>query len=58
MWRGRTPEQVFEAMASRYGDAGVTDQASTLGLPLLTVDGSRPAAQLAADLAERFRLAG
>jgi hypothetical protein len=28
------------------------------GSPLLTVDGSRPAAQLAADLAERFGLAG
>jgi hypothetical protein len=34
----------------------VTDQARALGLPLLTVDGRRPAAQLAGDLAERFGL--
>ena len=50
-----------EVLAARLArdalwDAEVTEQADALGLPLLTIDGNRPAEALAADLTEGFGL--
>jgi hypothetical protein len=59
-WGDFDPAALLEARLARDAlwDAEVAEQASALGLPVVTVDGSRPVAQLAADLAERFGLAG
>ena len=57
-WGDLDPAAVLEARLARDAlwDTEVSGQASALGLPLVTVDGSRPIAELASDLAERFRL--
>lgn len=57
-WGDASPADLLEKRLARDAlwDAEVTGQASALGLPLLSVDGSRTADELASDLAERFRL--
>jgi hypothetical protein len=57
-WGDLDPAAVLETRLARDAlwDAEVTGQAIALGLPLLTIDGSRPAGEMAGDLAERFRL--
>ncbi len=57
-WGDLDPAAVLDARLARDAlwDAEVASQASAQGLPLLTVDGSRPVAELAADLAGRFGL--
>lgn len=57
-WGDLDPAEMLEARLARdtLWDAEVTQQAQELGLPLLTIDGSRPTNQIVDDLAERFRL--
>lgn len=57
-WGDLDPAEVLETRLGRDGlwDAEVTEQAATLNLPLLTIDGHRPLEALVDDLAERFRL--
>jgi hypothetical protein len=57
-WADLDPAAVLEARLARDAlwDAEVSGQASALGLPLLTVDGSRPLTEITAELAGSFRL--
>jgi hypothetical protein len=57
-WGDLDPADVLEKRLGRDAlwDVEVTGQASELGLPLVTVDGSRSADDLAGDLARSFRL--
>lgn len=57
-WGDLDPAEVLEARLrrDRLWDAEVTEQAATLNLPLLTIDGRRSLKALIDDLAERFHL--
>lgn len=57
-WGDLDPAKVLETRLARdtLWDAEVTEQARALGLPLVTVDGTRTPASLADELADRFRL--
>lgn len=57
-WGNLDPAKILETRLERDAlwDAEVTAQAHALGLPVLTIDGSRPPEDIADDLAERFHL--
>lgn len=57
-WGDLNPATVLQIRLGRDAlwDAEVTEQATALGLPILTIDGNRPPDALVDDLAERFQL--